>query len=142
MMNAQLRQQLIAKIKRNPTDRYATSLVSLEDFFNGNDDAGSIGCNLEPSGPEFFEKPLFAIRAKPEVQDVLIAICGWDEDDETAWPFSDRVYVLTSAAREEVELWFAPLQADEIEAGWVGGLANRTVPTLQNGTKVWSAWWD
>ncbi len=50
-----------------------------------------------------FYSVLSGIRNKPNVQDVLVEVTDFEEDEEY-WPlFSERVYVLTSAAPEEVE---------------------------------------
>src|SRR5579862_306607 len=65
------RQKLIAKIKAQPTAGYDKPfpVVSLEDFFTGNKDLGSIGCNIEEHpGLRKFYAVLCAIRQRPEVQ--------------------------------------------------------------------------
>jgi hypothetical protein len=74
------------------------------------------------------------------VQDVLVEVYQIEEDTEL-WPFSDRVYVLTSAAEEEVERWAAPLCPDVIEPGYAFG-APPTAPRLRPGMQVYSIWWD
>src|SRR5260221_8739768 len=48
-------------------------LVSLEEFFEGNTDYGSIGWNLTPMlGPQFFHRVLKTIRSRPDDHDVLV----------------------------------------------------------------------
>ncbi len=141
-MNAQLRLQLVAKVKKQESeDPNNPAIVSLEDFFNGNDDEGSIGCNTDNSGPQFFREPLFAIRAKPEVQDVFIEITDLMEEDENSWPFSDYVYVLTSAPIEEVSDWLVGLNPDSVEKGWSDSVPS-IAPKLATGIEVYLAWWD
>jgi hypothetical protein len=50
-------------------------VVKLEEFFTGNDDYGSIGCNLSPPlGPQYFCKRLNEIRERSNVHDVLVEI--------------------------------------------------------------------
>ena len=139
------RRKLIEKIKSQglPSVDKALPLVSLEDFFIGNDDMGSIGCNLfEHPGLEFFFERLLEIRARDDVQDVLVEINEVVEDHEEMWPFSDRVYILTSAAKEEVVAWVAPLTPDEIEDGFAFGRRSEYAPELQEGVKVYGVWWD
>ena len=115
-------------------------IVSLEDFFTGNDDAGSIGCNTNHGGPLFFA-PLKAIRDKPTVQDVLIEIYEVG-DGETMWPFSERIYILSSSSRDEVAEWLAPLEPDTVEQeSYVFGVP-KTAPQLQEGMRIYAAWWD
>ena len=118
-------------------------MVSLEDFFIGNDDYGSVGCNLfeHPGLPFFFER-LLEIRTRDDVQDVLVEINEVEEDHEEMWPFSDRVYILTSASTEEVVAWVSPLMPDEIEEGFAFGRRPESAPELQEGVKVYGVWWD
>jgi hypothetical protein len=139
------RQHLIEEIKRQLESCGAADapVVSVESFFSGNEDSGSIGCNLSSAlGPHIFHERLRAIQARPDVQDVLVEIRESNEDDPDpfAWPFSDQIYLLTSAAREDVKAWLAPLQPDEVEPV---DLSTR-VPPLELGDDVviFRAWWD
>ena len=137
------RSKLIEMAKQQGIDRGVLPLpvVSLEDFFTGNDDPGSIGCNTDHPGPDYFREPLYAIRAKPNVQDVLIEIYEVDEGDEASWPFSEGIFVLTSAKREEVEGWLAPLQPDSVEED-LTFVVPESARQLQPGVYVYYAWWD
>ncbi|MCA9673400.1 MAG: hypothetical protein KC464_00060 [Myxococcales bacterium] len=138
------RQQLIDKINRqaDPADPEAPSpIVSLEDFFEGNDDLASIGCNLaEHPGTDGFYRVLRDVRARPNVQDVLVEIYEVMEGEDE-WPFSERVYVLTSAEPDEVRGWLAALDPSEIEEGWASG-ASPAQPLLQPRMRVLGVWWD
>ena len=90
------REKLIAKIEaQNPSGELQEIVVSLEDFFTGNNDTGSIGVNLGPDQPPItkFHRVLREIRARPNVQDVLVRI--YDYDDPTSWPYTDTVYIIT-----------------------------------------------
>lgn len=65
------REQLFAKIKSQRESGERLPLVSLEEFFEGNDDYSSIGCNLDmPSAPSapaasgWFQRMLSAKPAK------------------------------------------------------------------------------
>ena len=139
------RRGLIEKIKSigAPRSDGPPPLVTLEDFFVGNEDYGSIGCNLsEHPGPQFFFERLKEIRARGDVQDVLVEVQEVEEDDESMWPFSDRVYVLSSAAREEVAEWVAALTPDEVEEGFAYGAPHASAPELRAGVKAYGVWWD
>ena len=119
-------------------------VVSLEDFFEGNDDEGSIGVNLSPHPglPKFFQV-LARIRDRRDVQDVLVEIWEVDESDADAWPFSERVYVLTRESDgEKVLEWFAELSPDGgIESGYAAGTP-AAAPPLRKSYLVWSVSWD
>lgn len=118
-------------------------LVSLEDFFVGNEDYGSIGCNLsEHPGPQFFFETLKEVRARGDVQDVLVEVSEVEESDESMWPFSDRVYILSGAARGEVADMVAALMPDEVEEGFAYGAPPSSAPGLRAGVKVYGVWWD
>src|SRR5262249_15131875 len=109
------RDELIAKINQrgNLNDYNAPSpVVTVEEFFDGNTDLGSIGCNLpQHPGLEHFHRVLNEIRFRPDVQDVLVRIYDIEDDD---WPFTDTVYILTSAPKSEVERWVESLQPSEV----------------------------
>lgn len=134
------RERLLAKITAQNAPP-GEIVVSLEDFFAGNNDPGSIGCNLGKNQPAIstFYQVLREIRAKPQVQDVLVRICEFD--DPTSWPFTDTVYVLSSAPLDPVRLWMAPLKPDEVYAEWMYG-APPKAPRLAEGMTPYSAWWD
>jgi len=115
------RQKLIEKIKGQPAGHLKPydkplPVVSLEDFFTDNDDLGSIGCNLgKHPGLAKFYSVLRTIRERPDVQAVLVAIYEFDEEDTSMWPFSERVYVFTSAAPQQLSELTAELQPSEID---------------------------
>ena len=115
-------------------------VVSLEEFFEGNDDTGSIGCNLSLPGPQYFYDILKGIRSRPGVQDVLVAITDLDAGDDF-WPFSDRVYVLADASAEGVATWAEALQPDTVEEGITDGKPDIAVEVKPGFTR-YRLWWD
>jgi len=116
-------------------------VVSLELFFEGNDDIGSIGCNLlNHPGIEKFYSVLKHIRNKSNVQDVFIEIMEYEEGDDV-WPFSERVYILTEASTGEVTNWVKELEIDDISEGYMFGQP-KVAPKLKVGYFVYSIWWD
>ena len=107
------RVQLIEAIRQQglPSADAPLPIVTLEQFFDGNDDLGSIGCNLtKHPGIEFFHNTLRTIRDRSNVKDVLVEIYEVEEDEDSMWPLSERVFVVTTAPQEEVELWFTDLE--------------------------------
>ncbi|MBX7501091.1 hypothetical protein K3181_06525 [Qipengyuania sp. YG27] len=117
-------------------------LLSLEEFFDGNDEIGSIGCNLEsePEPAEFFE--LFMdIRSRSEVSDVRIQITSV-EAPGVAWPFSDTVWIMTEVGEDEVRNWFPEhLAPDEV---WEGFIPNAKYEecAIAEGHKPVAVWYD
>ncbi len=116
-------------------------LLSLSEFFDGNDDFGSIGCNLSPPpGPAEFYEVLKVISARSGVADVRVQITMFD--DPEMWPFSDTVWIITSAAPESVVEWFdAAIRPDECSAGWTAGVSLEPVP-VPDGMQPVACWWD
>lgn len=108
-------------VNGNPEDRgVPTPLLSLEEFFEGNDEIGSIGCNLlsTPQPSEFYTL-LGKINSRPDVSDVRIQITCLD-DPGKQWPFSDTIWIMTSADELTVKSWFPEsLAPDEVWIGWV-----------------------
>jgi len=116
-----------------------TPLVTVDEFFEGNDDVGSIGCNLESEPPPIVFYELFrAISRRPEVKDIRIQITMFDNPE---WPFSDTVYIMTTASPEQVASWFPDeLKPDETWEGFVDqAFEPYEVPA---GYKPIACWWD
>ena len=86
-MDHAARRRIIAETRAQQS-RGDEVAVSLELFFIGNDDPGSIGCNLGLDQPpvETFRDVLIRLRARAEVQDFVVRIA--DADDDTSWPFT------------------------------------------------------
>jgi hypothetical protein len=121
-------------------DNETAPIVSVADFFNGNSDESSIGCNLmEHPGLQHFNEVLLTIRNKEEVQEVFVEIM--ELEDESDWAFSERIYVLTRAHQEEVEKWVESLHPSEIDIGYQYGEPS-VAPPLFPGYQVYSIWWD
>jgi hypothetical protein len=124
-------------------------LVSLEEFFEGNDDYASIGYNLsdQPSPAEFYQ--MFAsIRNRADVADVLVEVKQME--DPEGWPSTDTIWIITSAATVDVRQWlserFAPDDVIEgfpqpgSQPGFFGyEVENYKIP---QGMKAYGVWWD
>src|SRR6478609_5932641 len=100
-----MKDNLIKKIYEQGYPNAQTApLVSLEEFFKGNEDEGSIGCNLmDHPGIDTFYSVLLEIKNKPSVQDVFVEVM--EVEDEEYWPFSERVYILSQARSQEIKEW-------------------------------------
>ncbi len=116
-------------------------LVSLEDFFEGNDDGGSIWCNLSTAPePRQVYAILSQIRDRPDVVDVRILVTQYDGGDEE-WPFSDTVYFLTARTPDDIVSWLGNEYAPD-EIGVEPDFGRAEPIDCPNGTKIVTAWWD
>jgi len=115
-------------------------LLTLEEFFDGNDAVGSICCNLAPTpSPSEVRSALERIRARPDVSDVRVQITMFDDP---SWPFSDTVWVITGASAADVASWFdEALAPDECSEGWTEAVAFEPV-AIPAGSKPVACWWD
>lgn len=137
-------QEITARVNRNGDVNDPSTirpLLTLSEFFEGNEDFGSIGCNLSPPpGPAKFYQVLKEIAARSDVADVRVQITMFD--DPTMWPFSDTVWIVTSAAPQKVREWFDPkLRPDNCSAGWTKGVSFEAV-SVPEGMQAVACWWD
>jgi hypothetical protein len=64
-------------------------------------------------------------------------------DADGSWPYTETLYVLTSASPASVREWFAALEPDEVDPGFVdGGTAPPGAPDLAPGMAPVRVWWD
>ena len=110
-------------------------LVPIERFLDGNDDLGSIGCNLLPHpGIGVFREVLAGLLRRPDVRAVYAQITERDPG-AGCWPFTDTVLV-TAELRKAV----GALRADKV------GTAEemRSSPSVANGlgSPALAVWWD
>lgn len=114
-------------------------LLTIDEFFEGNVEVGSIGCNLEePPAPEVFYTLFRSIAQRQDVYDIRVQITAFDVPE---WPFSDTVYIMTTATPEEVATWFPEhLKPDET---WIGFVDQKYEPyQVPGGTQPIACWWD
>lgn len=114
-------------------------LVPIDRFFDGNDDLGSIGCNLfEHPGIDRFRDILVGLTRRPDVEAVYAQITELDPDDD-AWPFSDTVLVVGSIDADTLQDIVAPLKPDEVSP------AATEIPSSiseKHEGRVLVVWWD
>lgn len=117
-----------------------TPLLTLEEFFEGNDIVGSIGCNLEGAPhPSALKSILSKINERPDVHEVFIQITEMDDPD---WPFSDTAWIVTTASENEILEYFPERFApDDLWEGFNEGQVYETI-TIPYGYKVLACWWD
>lgn len=127
----------------NPEERSVpTPLLTLEEFFEGNDFEGSIGCNLmsEPEPKQFYDL-LREIRHRPDVCDIRIQITCVDDPGKD-WPFSDTIWIITSAPLDEIRALFPDdLAPDDIWEGWTNGVRFESCDVAHGYSPV-AVWFD
>jgi len=114
-------------------------LLTLSEFFIGNDVEGSIGCNLDeiPKPSEFYSL-LNEILKRSDVSDIRVQITAFDAPD---WPFTDTIYIMTSNTEAEVESWFPEhMKPDDVWEGFTDlKFESYEIPI---GTHPVAVWWD
>jgi hypothetical protein len=135
------RARLLARIGNINDFTRPRPLVTLREFFEGNDDPSSIGYNLpdKPLPQDFYEL-LSAIAARPEVADVRIQV--QDLEDPDGWPSTDTIWIFTSAGVDAVRTWFPDHMApDELS---VSGALDASIEAydIPAGTRAIAAWYD
>jgi hypothetical protein len=115
-------------------------IVSVERFFDGNDDSGSIGCNLtEHPGMDKFRDVLTGLLRRPDVEAVYAQISELDPG-EGCWPFTDIVLVVGSIPDDELRSAVSALEPDEVAAAKDFGVSPAVIE--KHGSPVLTVWWD
>jgi hypothetical protein len=114
--------------------------ISVERFFDGNDDLGSIGCNLiEHPGIDTFRDVLTGLLRRPDVEAVYAQISELDPG-EGCWPFTDTIIVIGTIPADELRSAVSALEPDEVAAAEDFGVS----PSIaeRHGLPVLAVWWD
>lgn len=127
-------------LKRELEGQLAPQRVPVDRFFDGNDDEGSIGCNLVPHpGMALFREILLGLLQRPDVTAVHVLIAELDPGDD-AWPFSDTVVVTGSITPEALQEALADLHPDEVGPADPGATGASLPQSDRHSALV--AWWD
>jgi hypothetical protein len=121
-------------------DQYG-QLVPIAEFFDGNDDKGSIGCNLYPDHPgvEVFRAVLTGLLRRPDVEAVYAQISELDPGEES-WPFTDTVLVVGNISAEDLRSAVSLLRPDEVGDSQQFGISPSVAE--RHGAPVLVVWWD
>jgi hypothetical protein len=134
-MDQSKRDRLVAALTSGPQSQ----LVAIETFFDGNDDVGSIGCNLmQHPGMEVFRSTFERIAKRPDVEAIYAQIAEVDPG-EGSWPFADTIFVVGSIPVGELASELSALEPDE-----VGPAVDVGIPSAleASSSPVLVAWWD
>ncbi|TWT17111.1 hypothetical protein FQY83_17380 [Luteimonas marina] len=127
-------------LKKELESQPEPQLVPIDRFFDGNDDEGSIGCNLVPHpGIGLFRETLLSLLQRPDVTAVHALITELDPGDD-AWPFSDTVVVTGAITPEALQTAIVDLQPDEVGPADPDALGTSLSQSDRSSALV--AWWD
>jgi hypothetical protein len=135
-MDTTKRARLIESLSQQP----APQLVTIEQFFDGNDDLASIGCNLlDHPGIDAFRDTLLEIARRPDVEATYAQIAELDPGDD-CWPFTDTIFIAGAVPVATLRQALAHLQPDSVDLA-----ESSTVPGLirqRHSAPVVIVWWD
>ncbi len=115
-------------------------IVSAERFFDGNDDPGSIGCNLlEHPGVGAFRDVILGLLRRSDVQAVYAQIAELDPG-EGCWPFTDTILVVGAISPDELRSVVGDLEPDDVAAADDIDIA--LLSAKKQGSPVLAIWWD
>jgi hypothetical protein len=128
------------KLKADLAAEPEPQIVPIERFFDGNDDLGSIGCNLmEHPGIDTFRDTLTGLLHRPDVQAVYVQISELDPGED-CWPFTDTILVVGAIPAEELRSAVRALDPDEVAAAAEFGVSSSIGE--RHGSPVLAVWWD
>ena len=122
------------------------TLISIDEFFDGNNDEASIAPNLieKPKVSEYY-KVLKKISENPKVtasfvklNEVMIYDDGKLNDNE--WFFSDMIYIIGDLTKEEIKEATKSLKPDEVE--YDEEMLMQEIDPKYKDKKVVYIWWD
>ena len=142
-----LRKALYAKVEAlHEVDGEHFPVVSLDEYFLGNEDEQSIAPNQwgdgRPTIRELYEH-FKRIEARPDVQGVFVGIHqDWPETEGFGdWVPAENIHIYSSAPQDVAERWIDGLMSDGIGAGWPYG-KHAAAPEPLEGYQVYTVYWD
>lgn len=101
-----------AQLKEKLAEQPAPQLVTIAQFFDGNDDPASIGPNvIDYPGVAAYRDTLTQINARADVDAVYAQIAELDPRVDE-WPFTDAIFIVGTLAVTEAQQLLAHLQPD------------------------------
>ncbi len=140
------RRALVQWILKESKANNGTAFVSVDQYFDGNLNEGSIGCNIEAHpGISVFWSVLRRIAARSSVHRVLVVVQRAEiivdkSGDADEWPYSDTVCVCTSDSIRVVRQSLKTLQPDAVTKT-TSDLAE-LLPRAPGGFNWMTVWWD
>jgi hypothetical protein len=130
--------RLMKKLAAEPEPQ----LVPIQEFFDGNDDTASIGCNLlEHPGIEAFRITFEKLAQRNDVEAIYAQINEL-VPDEDSWPFCDTVLVIGTLPLNALRAALAGLQPDEVGTSEELIVPETLVAKNPKNLPVLVVWWD
>jgi hypothetical protein len=115
-------------------------IVDINRFLDGNDDFGSIGCNLmEHPGIDVFREAFSKLQRRPDVKAVYAQITELDPAED-AWPFTDTIVVVGTISAEVLREHLAHLEPDEVGPADPDSISRGLSDSDREASLI--AWWD
>ena len=116
-------------------------LVSLEEFFEDNNDWASIGYNLpDEVAPQEFYQTFKPIRDRDDVGDVLIEVK--DLEDPDGWPSTDTIWVITSMPRKTLDELIPDKMKPDDWLNYPPEVGNIEPIAIPDGMQALGIWYD
>ena len=125
----------------------APMLVTLDDFFIGNNDYGSIAANSysRPSNQEYY-KLLKKIQSDPRIKRILVNLNDLHlyEGNKFSefWPYADYIYVVGNMPINDLRKNLEKLMPDEINFVQPDDEILDSIKFNKNEDKLIYIWWD
>lgn len=137
-MDIEKRIRLVEKFAGQPEPQ----LIPLEEFFDGNDDMGSIGCNLrEHPGINTFRVTLEMLAKRNDVEAIYAQIAEL-VPGEDSWPFCDTILFVGAISPDVLQAELIRLQPDEVGTSHDFIVHETLTSKNPKNLPVLVAWWD
>jgi hypothetical protein len=115
-------------------------VLTLDEFFIGNNDDGSIGANLYPDQPSLqtFYETFKGLIKSGKIKNAFVRIA---DIEDTEWFYSDTIYVVGQIAFDDLQKELAGIQPTEIYTGWMYDVP-ANLPENYSEMPEFSVWWD
>lgn len=116
--------------------------IPIDEFFDGNDDSGSIGCNLDDHpGIETFSKYVLSLKNLEGVKEIFVLVSELDPGEEN-WPFTDTLCIVGDIDPKVVEKTLSPIQPNEVyRVGFFSPSHLKSIAKSKDAPLV-VVWWD
>lgn len=115
-------------------------VLTLDEFFTGNIDPGSIAFNLYPDQPslETFYKTFKELIQEGKIENAFVRIA---EIEDTDWFYSDTIYVVGKINFRELSDAVEHLKPSEIYTGWMYDVPANLQANYSK-MNEFSVWWN
>ena len=128
------------KLKAELSAQAEPQIVPVDRFFDGNDDMGSIGCNLpEHPGIGTFRDVLAGLLRRSDVEAVFAQIYEVDPGPDS-WPFADLVLVARTISVNDLRVAVNVLEPDQVSAA--SDFSVSPLVAERHKSPILAIWWD